>query len=358
MLSNDFVSSSLSRARWRREACINVAMAVDSHYKSPSRHLHFLSLHSERAFVSAMLDSGCKIIMSQDNIEEEADISCCALCGIAEIVDDIKLKDCDGCDLVRYCSDDCQIVHQSEHEEECKKRAAELRDELLFRQPESTHMGDCPICCLPLPFELNDSTLMWCCSKTFCNGCRQELEARERRCPFCRRAYVKTYEESEEQRMKRVEANDPAALRQEGATQLGKGEYQSAFEYYTKAAAMGDAEAHCRLARFSVEGQGVEKDEEKEVYHLEEAAIGGHPEARYYLGCYEWGYNNNAERAVKHLIIAATLGDNDSLKMLMIAFKEGLVSKDELAAVLRAQQAAVDATKSPQRKAAEGYYTE
>jgi len=33
----------------------------------------------------------------------------------------------------------------------------------------------------------------------------------------------------------------------------------------------------------------------------------------------------------------------------MEAFRNGLVSKDDLAAALRAHQAAVDATKSPQR---------
>ena len=37
---------------------------------------------------------------------EAVDI-CCPSCGIAE-VDDIKLKDCDDCDLVKYCSDKCQ----------------------------------------------------------------------------------------------------------------------------------------------------------------------------------------------------------------------------------------------------------
>ena len=76
--------------------------------------------------------------------EAGATPSFCAACGIAEI-DEIKLKECDGCDLARYCSDDCQQDHRPEHEEACKERAAELRDELLFKQPESTHMGDCPI---------------------------------------------------------------------------------------------------------------------------------------------------------------------------------------------------------------------
>ena len=32
----------------------------------------------------------------------------CACCGVAAI-DDVKLKDCDdGCDLVKYCSNECQ----------------------------------------------------------------------------------------------------------------------------------------------------------------------------------------------------------------------------------------------------------
>ena len=85
---------------------------------------------------------------------EEIDtmMHCCASCGIAG-VDDVKLKECDDCDLVKYCSDGCKNDHRPYHEEECKKRAAELKDENLFKQPESSHYGDCPICCLPLPIE-------------------------------------------------------------------------------------------------------------------------------------------------------------------------------------------------------------
>ena len=84
--------------------------------------------------------------MSTDNTEREpaADIYC-ASCGTAQ-VDDIKLKECDVCDLVHYCSDECQQDHLPYHKAMCKERAAELRDELLFRQNESSHHGDCPIC--------------------------------------------------------------------------------------------------------------------------------------------------------------------------------------------------------------------
>ena len=59
---------------------------------------------------------------------------------------------------------------------------------------------------------------------------------------------------------------------------------------------------------------------------------------------------------MKHWIIAANQGDNDSIKYLLKMFKGGLIDKDELAATLRAHQTAVDATKSPQREAADEYY--
>ena len=55
---------------------------------------------------------------------------------------------------------------------------------------------------------------------------------------------------------------------------------------------------------------------------------------------------------MKHWIIAATHGHDESMKELMTAFKHGLVSKEELAAVLRAHQAAVDSTKSQEREEA------
>jgi hypothetical protein len=77
--------------------------------------------------------------------DDDITIMLCASCRIAE-VDDIKLKQCPNCDLVRYCSDNCLQGNLSQHDAQCKERAAELRDQILFRQPESTHLGDCSIC--------------------------------------------------------------------------------------------------------------------------------------------------------------------------------------------------------------------
>ena len=282
--------------------------------------------------------------------------SCCASCGIAEI-DDVKLKECDDCCLVRYCSDACQQLHRSEHEEVCNKRAAELRDEMLFKQPEGTHRGDCPICCLPLSIDVEKCTMWPCCSKVICNGCARasKIRGREMRlgqsCPFCRKP-VPTTEEAMELMMKRVEKNDPRAICEKGLNLCSNGDPIEGFELLKKAAELGDLRAHYNLSILYRVGKGVEKDIGKMMYHLEEAAIGGNPTARHNLGVIAKN-DGNFDRAVKHYIIAATQGDDDSIKCLMDMFKRGFVEKDDLAATLRAHQAAADAMKSPQREEAD-----
>ena len=113
--------------------------------------------------------------MSADDVVAQARMMCCASCGKSEL-DDIRLKPCDDCNSVCYCSDSCRHDHRPEHELKCKEyqeahKAAALCDEILFRQPESRHLGDCPICFLPLPVDLMQSIYYSCCSKMICNGC-------------------------------------------------------------------------------------------------------------------------------------------------------------------------------------------
>src|SRR5210317_862663 len=132
--------------------------------------------------------------MSSSTIEA-ADV-CCANCGTAEIllrVVHIQLEECDGgCDLVKYCSKKCREEHREHHEDECKKRKVELHDKQLFTQPDSSHMGECPICCLPLSIDPSKSMLNACCCKTICNGCffantkREDEQGLEGRCVYCR----------------------------------------------------------------------------------------------------------------------------------------------------------------------------
>ncbi|KAK1746748.1 zf-MYND and TPR domain-containing protein [Skeletonema marinoi] len=289
--------------------------------------------------------------------EGEEDTSCCASCGVAE-GDEIKLKKCNGCHLVRYCSVKCQREHRPKHKRACKERAAELRDEILFKQPEGSHRGDCPICCLPMPLDLNVSTLQTCCSKIICPGCdfsdlrrAKELQVGGEaygKCPFCRDPVPKKAKDFMTNIMKRAEVNDPIALCQMGVLRRDEGDYSGAFQYLTKAADLGDAQAHYDLSCSYHNGLGVKKDKKKEVYHLEQAAIEGHVLARNNLGCVE-EENGRMERAAKHWIIAVNLGHSHSLDAVKSCYRQGFVSKEDLAKALRAHQAALDAMKSPQR---------
>ena len=46
-----------------------------------------------------------------------------------------SLKVCKSCMAVRYCNAACQHKHWQTHKTACKVRAAELRDEALFKDP-------------------------------------------------------------------------------------------------------------------------------------------------------------------------------------------------------------------------------
>jgi hypothetical protein len=311
-----------------------------------------------KLFYSIM--SGEKSELEQRHLSDAAD-EVCACCGVAEI-DDVKLKLCDGgCDLVKYCSDNCQGNHRGNHVETCEKRKAELHDKDLFTQPDISHLGECPICCLPLPLHPGKSTLMTCCCKYICNGCHFANQKREkeaglqRRCVYCREHAPKSKEEVDKRIMERIKKNDPVAMTAMGKQYLGGGDYGKSFENYTMAAELGDVEAHFLLGAMYFEGLGVEKDEKKWVYHCEQASNGGHPAARAVVAAHEMK-NGRFERAAKHYIIAANLGHDNSLQEVKALFVKGIVSKEEYAAALRAHQAAVDATKSAEREEAEAFY--
>jgi len=284
--------------------------------------------------------------MSGDN---ETDTSFCASCGIVKS-NDVKLKNCTGCHLVSYCSIQCQKDHRPKHKRACRKRAEILRDELLFRQPDNSCLGDCPICFIPMAIDPLKSVMMGCCSKLICNGCN--YANKEPRCPFCRQPTPTSEKDSDKNKMKRCEANDPAALREEGTKRREEGDYKNAFSYLTKAVEMGDSMAHHQLSWMYSLGLGVEMDKKKEVYHAEEAAIGGHPEARYNLGVYELD-DGRCKRGIKHFMIGASLGHDPSLVALKKLYQDGVANKEDFTAALRAHRAAVDAAKSPHRDAAQ-----
>ena len=269
---------------------------------------------------------------------------CCANCGAAE-VDDIKLEECGGCDLVKYCSDICREEHREQHYEDCNIRKAELHDKELFTQPDETHLGECPLCFLPMPIDIEKSTFYPCCCKYICNGCcyAHHKSSEGDRCPFCREPGVDGGEDNEKRVMARAKVNDPAALTYVGGLRYREGNYDAAFEYLTKAAVLGDIHAHWELGSMYEDGEGVEEDEVKAIYHLEMAAIGGHPWARHSLGWIE-KEKGNIERAVKHFIIGANLGDEISMQELREQYSAGNITKEDLEATLRTHQAALAAS--------------
>ncbi len=60
-------------------------------------------------------------------------------------------------------------------------------------------------------------------------------------------------------------------------------------------------------------------------------------------------------RAVKHLIIAANLGCDYSMKALQQCYKKGEVCEDQFIAARHAYQASVDEMESPQREELSNY---
>jgi tetratricopeptide (TPR) repeat protein len=271
------------------------------------------------------------------NAAEEVDDRAGASCGVGE-VDGVKSEEC------------------SEHDEEFDS-ADELHDRKLFTQPDETHEGECPLCCLPLPIDPTKSLFYTCCSQTICMGCvyanftnNLHDRVKAQSCPFCREPAKD--DENDKRLMKRVKANDPAALRYKGVKCYNEGDYDTAFEYLTKAAELGNVDAHAKLGCMYWEGEGVEKDEKKAVYHYEKAAIGGHPDARHDLACIE-EKNGNIERAVKHHMIAAKLGHVDAMRDLWKHYSAENITKEDLDATLRTHQAAINAMKSAQRDSAE-----
>jgi len=154
-----------------------------------------------------------------DNKDDNEDIvlSVCANCG----KEGSNLKSCAACKLVKYCSRDCQQAHRPQHKRECKKRAAELHDEKLFKQPP-LEFEDCPICFERMPTMKSGWRYKACCGKTICSGCvyapvfDNQGNIVKRNCPFCRTPNALSGKESMERLRKRVEANDPFAMHNVG----------------------------------------------------------------------------------------------------------------------------------------------
>jgi len=283
---------------------------------------------------------------------ESSKIDKCAACG-KEGGD--SLKACTACFMVKYCNGDCQISHRRQHKKECKKRAAELYDEKLFKElpPEE----ECPICLLPLPLVAGDSGFHSCCGKVICNGCIYAMVMSEEGgadlCPYCRLP-VPSLNEELVKRTEKLMAKGNACAYYTQAGNYAQGimglqqDPRKACELWLKSGELGYAKSYNNLGESYIVGRGVEVNLMKAKHYWELAAMMGNAEAQLNLGFAE-GQAGNYQRAFKHFIIAARAGSKESLDEVKRGFMNGLVTKDEYANTLRAYHERHMEMKSDQR---------
>ena len=272
----------------------------------------------------------------------------------------VKLKNCTACRLVKYCGVDCQKAHRKRHKKACKQRVAELQDEQLYSQGLERPEGDfCPICTLPIPLPMHEhSILNECCMKKICNGCSIATKKRGMNdCAFCRTPCPNNDADALAMIQARVEKKDPFAMFHLGGKYMQGGiglqkDMRRAAELLAEAAELGSIEALFALGVSYIEGEGVEVDKAKGIELFKKAAMQGDVESRYKLGCIE-GNKGNLDRAMRHLLISAKMGDERSVREINKVFMAGIATKEQYADALKGYQAAVEEMKSHDRDEAE-----
>jgi len=243
----------------------------------------------------------------------------------------------------------------------CPKRHT---DEEMFGMGYESFLGECPICDLTMPLDRSQYSLTACCSKHICFGCAvasqlaDEMSGRKKACAFCRTPLPEVGPRGNEKLValvqKRVEARDSCAITMMGQFHVS-GEYGvqrnvvKGIDLWKEAAKLGNAEAHCHLA-LSYDGGdfGLKKDMSKAVYHYEAAAIAGHFEARHGLGFFE-KREGRFNRALRHWMVSATMGYEDSLKGILELLKDGHATRDDYVRALHGYRNATDEMSSSER---------
>jgi hypothetical protein len=278
----------------------------------------------------------------------------CANCGKGE-ENSGDLKACTACKLAKYCNRDCQIAHRPQHKNACRKRAAELRDAELFK--ENPPREECPICMLPLPLNISESSFESCCGKLICGGCIYSMAETGGKnmmlCPFCKTPNEISGDEEVKRLTKLMEKGNADAFGQlglyyhRGSCGLRQ-DMAKANELWLKAGQLGCAQAYHNLGYTYENGIGVEVDKKKAKHYYELAAMKGSIPARHNLGCLE-GQAGNHQRAMKHCLIAARAGCNKSLNTVKGGFMDEDVTKAEYANALPEYQKSQDEMKSDAR---------
>ena len=116
------------------------------------------------------------------------------------------------------------------------------------------------------------------------------------------------------------------------------------------AAELGHADAFVNIGCRYDEGIVVEQDKSKALEFYEVGAKKGSVSAHQYLALYH-GRRRNIDESVRHCKVAASAGDQQSMDGLMKAYRDKLLTKEDLTQTLRAFQTAKDLMKSKDRDA-------
>ena len=141
-----------------------------------------------------------------------------------------------------------------------------------------------------------------------------------RLCPFRRTPEAASEEEAISRTKKRAESDDAIAIHQLGSIYHDGGaglpqDYREAIKLWIRAGERGCVEAYYNVGNAYLRGRGVESDVKKAVHFWELAAMRGDVTARQNLGVNEMDAGN-INRAVKHFMISAGAGFDESLEAI------------------------------------------
>jgi len=157
-----------------------------------------------------------------------------------------------------------------------------------------------------------------------------------------------------------VEVEDPLAIHRLGRFYADglygyPQDYAKALKLWHRAGELGCSKAYNSIGFAYNDGEGVEVDKKKAVYYYELAAIKGNASARHNLGVEEEN-TGNYDRALRHYMIAAGSGDNDSLTVIQRLYSNGHATKDDYMKALQSYQMYLGEIKSNQRDKAAATY--
>ena len=232
-----------------------------------------------------------------------------------------------------------------------------------------TEREECPICLVTLPIKDREITYSMCCGKRICQGCfykslirdiENGVQKHEVKCAFCRQLTPKSIVKASKKLMKK---NDSGAFMQMAALHRGgeNGVLQSdtkALEMCIRAAELGLSNAFADIGYHYRRGIVVEQDGSKSLAFYELAAKRGSITGHQVIAQFYGMNDNTMKKSIKHLKVAASAGDQESMDGLMQLYRKKELSKEELTQTLRAYQASINNMKSKDRDEARVYFAE